>query len=139
MRWPWVSRCAYELLELQLQSRDAQLVDARSDHEKLEARLIAREAVYDRLVQQVVGLKRKGFEPSTAGKVTAAPDSDAKALHRAEEQFQHKLQTQRAEAEREFEESAVSDLMEQGLTRDQAIAEARRLRSSVTDMHPAGG
>lgn len=94
---------------------------------------------HERLSTAVVGLKRKGFEPSNAGRITAPPDPEAKALRQVEERFTEQLQQRRAEAEAEFEDSAVNDLMQQGLTRDQAIAEAKRLRSSVTDMHPAGG
>lgn len=94
---------------------------------------------HERLSTAVVGLKRKGFEPSNAGKVTRPPDPEGTALRQVEERFTEQLQRRRAEADAEFEESAVKDLMDQGLTRDQAMAEAKRLRSSMTDMHPAGG
>jgi hypothetical protein len=61
-RWPWVSRHAYDLVVDQLQQRTA---------------------AHDRLVQQMVTLKRKGYEMPQAGKVRLQPDEERKALARS--------------------------------------------------------
>lgn len=118
MRWPWVSRRAFDVVEQQLE--------------------LERERT-DKLLEMLLRLKNKGHELAHPTRVSAPPDPEAKALERAEDQFRQKLQQRRAAADVEFEESALTDLMGRGLSRDQAIAEAKRLRSEITDMQPAGG
>lgn len=134
-RWPWVSRRAYELQMAQNTSLASRLVDAECDRERVEQRLTTRDEAYDRLVQQVVTLKRKGFEPSTAGKVIKQPDAEAIALN----DVNRRVIERAREADRTFVDTAVQDLMAQGLSQADAKKEAARLRGEVTDSHPGGG
>jgi SOS response regulatory protein OraA/RecX len=114
LRWPWVSRHAYDLVVEQLQQRTA---------------------AHDRLVQQMVGLKRKGFEPSQAGKIRKQPDEEAQALASVEQKFVERVRA----SDRDFVDSAVQDLIDRGLSPDAAKREAKRIRAEITDSQPAGG
>lgn len=113
-RWPWVSRHAYDLVVDQLQQRTA---------------------AHDRLVQQMVTLKRKGYEMPQAGKVRLQPDEERKALAEVEQRFVERARS----GDREFIDSAVQDLIDRGLSPAAAKKEAARLRGEVTDSHPGGG
>lgn len=114
IRWPWVSRRAYDVVAEQLQLRTV---------------------AYDRLVQQMVGLKRKGYELPTGTRIRQQPDAEAKALDDVNQRF-----IERARAgDREFVDAAVQDLVDRGLTPAAAKKEAARLRGEVTDSHPSGG
>lgn len=114
IRWPWVSVRAYDVVAAQLE-----LERGRTD----------------RLLEQLVRLKRKGFELPRTGAVSAPPDPEQQALARVEERFIAKVRTN----DREFVDAATQDLVDRGMSLSQARAEAARLRAAVTDMHPAGG
>lgn len=121
MKWPWVSRALYEAV-----SRSSQSWELRCD--EVQAR-------YDRLVQQVVSLKRKGFETPYSGQRvrSAAAEPEKAGLERAEGEFVAGVRAR----EREFLDKAKSDLIGKGTDPVTAEREARRLLTEATDMQPS--
>lgn len=111
-RWPWVAR---ELLEAAYDERDR--ANARAD----------------RLLDELLKLRREGFEPRRAARVREAPpDPEIEGLKRAEQQLIQRRDDQA------FVERAVADIKRRrpDISDEDAREEAVRLRRSVTDQDP---
>lgn len=120
VRSPWVSRALYDA--------------ALSENGRL-LRLVERgDERYEKLVNQVVSLKRKGFETPFNGQrvKAAAAEPEATGLARAEGEFVAGVRAK----EREFLENAEADLINKGADPVAAKREARRLLDEVTEAQP---
>lgn len=108
MKWPWVSRLAYELALTQLGAETARA---------------------DALVSTITTMRQQGFTAARAATVREAPDEESIGLAQAEQKF---IQRRDDVA---FIERAAADMMRRvpGISKAQAMTEAAKLRRQVTD------
>lgn len=111
IRLPFVSRAVYE--------RECQ----RADRAAVQ---------YAELVQQLVRLKRKGYELAAPAKVRAPDDPEQNAQHRAEQAFLAKRRHQATA----YLETATRELMAKGHSQADARAEAERMLEHVRGEAP---
>lgn len=92
---------------------------------------------YDRLVAEVVKLKRKGYEATTLRKPTVPEKSDEQIVRDAEAAA---MGTLTREADKQFVDSLAKEMESKGLSPKEARREAMRVRSEVssTTLHPSG-
>jgi hypothetical protein len=127
VKWPWVSR---ELCESQSRLID-RLLDANAQQRRESAERV------DRLLEQLLAMKRDGFATPHRAVVRESPDPETVGLERAEAQRRTQI---RASRDAEFVRNATNDIVSKtGVDRQTAAAEAKRLLDESRAEHPAGG
>lgn len=113
-------------------SYEARLKDLRGDMSRRDDTIAHERATSERLMGQLLTMRQQGFLPQVPAKIIEGPDPEKIGLERAEQQ----LIQRRDDAS--FIQKAKADIMKRNprISDKDALAEAWRLRRSVTDEDP---